>query len=285
MLDVLSGGRMIVGIGRGAGRIEFDGLRIPQAESRERFVEASRIVLRALEEGRVESDGPFYKVPARDIRPRPFRSFHGRTYGAMVSPETAEILAELGVGLLIIPQKPWEEIARDLSSYEDACRRLGREPRPPVAAAWVYCAEDEREARKGAQRWIGSYWRSAMAHYEIGGAHFKGLKGYEYYGELAKLLDTAGPEVLEHITEAFVATQVWGTPAQCREKIAEIEERVHTDHFVGVFSFGGMPYEDAERSLRLFAAEVLPGLQGKPAKARALSTARRRPRRPAASSL
>jgi len=54
---------------------------------------------------------------------------------------------------------------------------------------------------------------------------------------------------------------VWGTPAQCYEKILEIRERVGNDTFVGVFSYGGMDYADAERSMRLFAREVMPALQ------------------------
>ena len=38
MLDAMSGGRMILGLGRGAGKVEFDGFRLPMDESRERFV-------------------------------------------------------------------------------------------------------------------------------------------------------------------------------------------------------------------------------------------------------
>lgn len=261
MLDALSDGRLILGIGRGAGRIEFDGLRVPQAESRQRFVEAGEIVLRALEEGKVGYDGVFHRIPPRDIRPRPARSFRGRTYGAMVSPDTAEILARLGVGLLLIPQKPWEEIEQDLLAYRAACRRHRLEARPPVTACWVYCAEDERAAEEGAQRWIGSYWRSAMQHYEIGGEHFRGLKGYEYYGKLTEMIAEAGGDLTEQITEGFVSTQVWGTPSQCVDKVREIESKVGQDHFVGVFSYGGMPHEEAERSLRLFAREAMPQLR------------------------
>jgi alkanesulfonate monooxygenase SsuD/methylene tetrahydromethanopterin reductase-like flavin-dependent oxidoreductase (luciferase family) len=279
MLDLLSDGRLLLGIGRGAGRIEFEGLRVPQEESRQRFVEAARILLQALDQGRVEHQGEFHRIPRRDIRPRPQRGFRDRIYGAMVSPETAEILAELGVGMLIIPQKPWEEIELDLSTYRDACVRHGTEPRAPVAASWVYCAGDEGAAEEGARRWIGAYWRSAIAHYEIGGAHFRSLAGYEYYGKMSELMDTAGPDILDQITEAFVATQVWGTPEQCLEKIREIETRVHNDHLVGVFSYGGMPYDEAERSLRLFASEVMPHLQKPPAR---IGAGPRRGRRTAA---
>src|ERR1044072_5080660 len=54
MLDALSGGRMILGIGRGLGRVEFEGFRVPMDESRERFVEAAEIILGGLENGYVK---------------------------------------------------------------------------------------------------------------------------------------------------------------------------------------------------------------------------------------
>jgi hypothetical protein len=40
-----------------------------------------------------------------------------------------------------------------------------------------------------------------------------------------------------------------------------MQEKVGLNHFIAVFSYGGMPHEEAERNLRLFAAEVLPKLQ------------------------
>ena len=85
MLDNISGGRVILGIGRGAGKVEFDGFRLDMGESRERFVEAAQAVLGALENGYMEYDGAFYKQPRKDIRPAPFKSFRDRTYAAAVS--------------------------------------------------------------------------------------------------------------------------------------------------------------------------------------------------------
>ena len=113
MLDNLSGGRMILGIGRGLGRVEFEGFRVPMDESRERFVESAQMVLQALETGFVEHEGRFTKQPRRAIRPAPFKSFKGRTFAAAVSPESMPIMAQLGVGLLVIPQKPWETVKED----------------------------------------------------------------------------------------------------------------------------------------------------------------------------
>src|SRR3989441_6074498 len=82
MLDNLSGGRVILGLGRGAGRVEFDGFRVPMDESRPRFVEAAEMLLRGLEQGCCEYQGTFVGQPRVAIRPAPFKAFRGRTYAA-----------------------------------------------------------------------------------------------------------------------------------------------------------------------------------------------------------
>ena len=53
----------------------------------------------------------------------------------------------------------------------------------------------------------------------------------------------------------------WGTPEQVLEKVEFIRDKVGIAGFTPNFSFAGMPVEDAERSVRLFAAEVLPELR------------------------
>ena len=63
VLDHLSGGRAIVGLGRGLGRIEFDNFRGAMGESRRRFAEYSEAILEALETGYIEHDGELYKQP------------------------------------------------------------------------------------------------------------------------------------------------------------------------------------------------------------------------------
>ena len=115
MLDNLSGGRLILGIGRGLGRVEFEGFRVPMEESRPRFVEGAAMLLRGLEDGACEADGALVRQPRKALRPAPFRSFRGRTYAAAVSPESMRIMAELGVGILVIPQKPWEVVTAELA--------------------------------------------------------------------------------------------------------------------------------------------------------------------------
>jgi alkanesulfonate monooxygenase SsuD/methylene tetrahydromethanopterin reductase-like flavin-dependent oxidoreductase (luciferase family) len=258
MLDLLSNGRIIIGFGRGAATVEYNGFRVPMEESRERFVEAAEVVVKALANERFEHKGTFFQIPEMSIRPRPFSHPERRLYGAAVSPDTAERMAKLGLGVLIaIPLYGWDAQAEDVKRHQQILRQQGHEPVPPISSSFVYCAETEKEAREGARTYMG-YWASADAHYKFSDGHLKTVKGYEHYGAIA---DTAKTVTPEQSIEGFVNLQVAGTPDQCLEQIHRMQEKVGLNHFIAVFSYGGMPPEVAERNQRLFAAEVMPKLQ------------------------
>jgi alkanesulfonate monooxygenase SsuD/methylene tetrahydromethanopterin reductase-like flavin-dependent oxidoreductase (luciferase family) len=260
VLDHLCDGRLIFGVGRGLGRVEFEGLGVNQEESRDRFIEAAQMILDGLETGVCEFDGTFVKQARREIRPRPFKSFRGRTYAAAVSPESSEIMAKLGIGILIIPQKPWDTVAEDLNNYRTVYQTVnGTDAPPPICAGWTFCDADADRAREMAYRYIGGYWKTVLDHYELVGDHLTKMKGYEGYGRVQELVSAPGGA--DAMTEFFLNLQVWGTPEQCYEKIVDIQRHTGAEAFNAVFSYAGMPYEDAEANMRLFAAEVMPELK------------------------
>ena len=260
MLDAMSRGRLILGIGRGLGRVEFNAFRADMNDSREYFVEAAQMITRGLEQGYCEFDGRLIHQPRADIRPRPHKSFKGRTYAAAVSPESSRVMAELGVGIMIIPQKPWEQVATELNEYRSVYRQVnGREAPAPFTAGWVFCDEDAGRAEEQARLWIGNYWQSVVKHYELKADHLGQLRGYESYKALQEACAT--DKGLEEMVEFFLGLQVWGTPAQCYDKILDISKRVGSEAFFGVFSYGGMPIEEAERNQRCFAGTVMPELK------------------------
>ena len=260
VIDHQSNGRMLLGFGRGLARIEYDGFRVNMGESRERFIEYAEMIIEGLEKGYCEYDGKYLKQPRVDIRPKPFKSFKGRTYAAAVSPESSRIMAKLGIGILIIPQKPWEAVAQELGEYRQIYKQVnGGEPLPTIAAGWTFCDKNVDRAREMAVKYIGGYWQTALRHYEMAADHFGKAKGYEYYETMAKNL--AAPGSKDASIEYFLGLQVWGTPEMCFNKIDEIRKRVNANHFTGVFSYAGMPWEDAEKSLTLFAKEVMPELK------------------------
>jgi alkanesulfonate monooxygenase SsuD/methylene tetrahydromethanopterin reductase-like flavin-dependent oxidoreductase (luciferase family) len=98
VLDHLSGGRAILGLGRGLGRVEFDRFRVDMGESRGRFTEYTEAIVTGLERGYVEYDGEYLQQPRAAIRPFPARSFRGRTYASAISPQSIDLMAQLGSG-------------------------------------------------------------------------------------------------------------------------------------------------------------------------------------------
>ena len=262
VLDHLSGGRAIIGVGRGLGRVEFEGFRLDMSESRTRFAESAKMLVDALEDGVAEFDGELIKQPKVDIRPKPYKSFHGRTYAAAVSPESSLALAQLGLGILIIPQKPWSEVENELKAYRGIFQEVNGTPAPPpIVVGFTFCHEDEGRAKEMASEYVGNYWDSIMDHYEFRSDHLKETKGYEYYGKFTEKIEQYGTQ---DVKDFFLDLQVWGTPDQCYDKIISTRDRVGSDSFLAAFSFGAMPYDEVEKSMRLFAKKVLPRLKELP---------------------
>ncbi len=260
MLDHMSNGRFVFGMGRGLARVEFEGFGLNQENSRQIFVESAQTILEGLERGYCEFDGQFVKQVRRNLRPAPFKSFRGRTYAAAVSPESSQIMAKLGVGLLIIPQKPWETVAQELEDYRRLFHQVnGSEAPPPIAAGWTICDADAGRAEEMARKHIGAYWHSVIRHYEFVGSHLMNMKGYEAYRAVQERVSAKGG--VDAMTDFILNLQVWGTPEQCYDRIVSIQKRIGGEAFTGIFSYGGMPYDYAEKSMRLFAREVAPELR------------------------
>ena len=169
-------------------------------------------------------------------------------------------MARLGIGILIIPQKPWEIVAKELNDYRRVFREVnGTDAPPPIGAGWTFCDENADRAEELACKYIGGYWQSVVKHYELIGDHLTKMKGYESYAEMQEM--ATAPGGVDAMTEFFLNLQVWGTPEQCYEKILDIQKRTGAEAFTGVFSYAGMPYDIAEANMRLFATEVMPELQ------------------------
>jgi alkanesulfonate monooxygenase SsuD/methylene tetrahydromethanopterin reductase-like flavin-dependent oxidoreductase (luciferase family) len=259
VLDHLSMGRAILGLGRGLARVEFDGFRTPMGESRGRFVEYAEAILGALETGFIEHDGRHYRQPRAAIRPAAFASFRGRVYASSVSPESARIMARLGVGILIIAQKPWDKTLADLDEYRAIYREVnGTEPPKPLLVSFTAVHESADGAREMFERHVVGYCASTMDHYEFDNVALADVPGYEYYAGLARNIAKHGKEKFSR----FLADlQMWGTPDQVVEQMIENTRRIDGAGVIGVFSFGGMPPETARANIRLFAEKVLPRLK------------------------
>jgi alkanesulfonate monooxygenase SsuD/methylene tetrahydromethanopterin reductase-like flavin-dependent oxidoreductase (luciferase family) len=260
LLDHIAGGRLRVGLGRGLSRREYGHFRgIEMDESRGRFDEGAQMVVDALETGFIEGDGPFYPQPRTPIRPAPERTFKGRTYAVASSDDSLEAAARIGGAMVMFADRSWRGRLPSVERWRELFREHnGIEPPPPLICDFVYCNADAGAAAERGVQYIATYLESVLEHYEIMGDHFDGTAGYEAYADAAEVLRRIGST---GFLEGFLDATAHGTPEQVVEKYRDRWKLLGGFEAAPAFRFGGIPYEEAEASLRLFAAEVLPEIR------------------------
>jgi alkanesulfonate monooxygenase SsuD/methylene tetrahydromethanopterin reductase-like flavin-dependent oxidoreductase (luciferase family) len=267
VLDILLGGRRLhLGLGRGTSKTEFDAFGIDMNTTRARFAETLDVLRLALTNERFSYQGEYFAIPEVTTRPRP-RSpdLVERFLMAWGSPESLPIAAKAGLKPIFIPQRSWADYAAEVRRFNEIRAEHGWRPVRPTAAVWLYCAPSRSEAEEEGTRHIIEYADSARLHYLLDRPDvFSQVKGYEHYGDRASRIAAAIEGGADRKTAAFRtlrSVSVLGTPRECLEQLEAICRGLTLEHFIGVFQFGTMPRDLAERSLRLFAQHVAPVLK------------------------
>jgi len=259
MLDTFLGpGREIIcGVGRGLGRREYAGLGIDQNEARDRFDEALQVVRQLLATGTCDFDGQYFKLHGLRLRPQPDRDLSQNLWCAGGTDQTVQVIAKHGVSPLTIPTTSLEAALANIRRYANLRKDAGFAPTHTKLALWTYVAETEERARAGAERYMVEYSDSALRHYELLGTHLANIKGYEAYAAQSEAMRKDSSE----FKRGFYNSHPWGTPAQTIARATELANTFGTNELMFVFKYGDMPMDEAERSMRLFAKEVMPALK------------------------
>src|SRR5437660_742521 len=262
MLDYLAKGRFRFGIGRGLSRREFAAFRGPSSMhgSRGPFDEAAPMVLVALRSGYIEGNGKFYQQPRTPIRPTPERSFEGRTYAVDSSEDSVEAAARLKARMVMFADRPWPMRLPQIERHRSLFRQFHNQEAPPfLIADFCICTPTMDGAEELARRHMGSFVDSNLEHYEILSGHFARIKGYDAYAKKAELAKESGRD---GIVEAFLKAAVCGTPDRILRELETRRTAIGEFELCTSFRYGGTPYALAERSMRLYAKEILPVLKG-----------------------
>ena len=260
MLDQVSGGRVRFGMGRGLSMREFEPFRgVEMNESRERFDEASMMIVDALETGFIEGDGPFYPQPRAEIRPRPSRSFKGRTYAVANSADSVDACARAGGRMIMFSEARWDRRLPSIERHREQFERQHGEPAPPVLTAdFTFCHEDPVYAQEVAEEAQATYLASLLEHYDLMGTHLDEMAGYQGYGKQAAKLREIG---FDKYVSGFLAANSYGTPEVMLEKFRARRETIGPYELATCFRYGGMKTQDSLASMRLFADKVMPELK------------------------
>jgi alkanesulfonate monooxygenase SsuD/methylene tetrahydromethanopterin reductase-like flavin-dependent oxidoreductase (luciferase family) len=259
MLDTFLGdGREIVcGVGRGLGRREYAGMSIDQNEARVRFDESIQVLQQLLATGRCDFHGKYFDISNLHLRPQPDRDLSANLWCAGGTDETVEIIARHKISPLVIPTQSLGLSLETAKKYAVLRAKAGHAPTRSRLAVWTYVAETEAKARAGAERYMVEYSDSALRHYELLGDHFKNIKGYESYSAAQDMLRANS----DPFRRGFFNEHPWGTPDQVIKATSKLALEFGVEEITFIFKYGSMPIGEAEKSMRLFAKEVMPALQ------------------------
>jgi len=166
LLDVLSGGRVNWGAGRGFARVEFTAFGVPPDESTTRFREAVEIVLRAWTDERLSFTGEHFRFADLEVLPKPLQRPHPPVWMAATSEGAIEWAAGRGFSILMDPHAGHADIGRKRRFYADRLAAAGHSVAGrdlPVARLVAIAETSEKAAqvaRDGAQWIVNSYFGS-----------------------------------------------------------------------------------------------------------------------------
>ncbi len=259
LLDALSGGRYVVGFGRGLARREFETFGVSIDESRGRFDEMAKMLIESFDTGFIESKGPHFPQVRTEIRPRLEKNMKDRTYCVAMSPGSAEAIAEHDTRMMSFVQFEMEKLLPNIEIFRNAFQGHHNRPAPPpLLVDDCFCSEDMGHAEEVVRKYLSAKYISILQHYEFMEDYHKELKGYEAYGESAKFLNELG---LEGAVDDYISHQAWGTPQAILDKLDGRRAVIGDYEWISICSFGGMPYDQVQKSVDLLSKTVIPELK------------------------
>jgi len=243
MLDQMSQGRFLYGVGRGISPIEVGFYGVDFTTGTERFREAFEAIRIGLTENVLTFHGKYYDFDGVPIVMKPLQKPYPELWYGTSRPDSIPWAAERGAHIITLRDTTAARAIIDL--YKSEWEKLGRDERElPMMGInrHIVVAESEKEAREIATR----TYRPWRRHMELLWAK---------YGVPFPLKDA--------LPEEWGALQahghgIAGTPGQVRDYVGAVAEAAGASYFVCDFAFGTMAYEEARHSIDLFATEVMP---------------------------
>jgi len=252
MLDAISHGRFDVGFARAFLPHEFRRFGISPDESVARFREGLEQVDLLLTRENVTHHGQFHSFDNVTSLPRPTQKPRPKFYIASTrTPDSFEFAGRMGYSLMSIPIGPLKDL---LPVYRKAWRDAGHPGAGEVMIAFhMFCHEDAKLAREIPRRQFEDYF---AALFESAGEWTQGVSSKDYRGydvSISRMKNFT----LETQIEAGGA--LVGTPDEIKAIIRRFEKAVGPfEHASLQINFGTLDFGEAQRSMRLFAREVMP---------------------------
>ena len=251
MVDVLSGGRLVLGIGSGYQPYEFERFGVPLDETvMARTLEALDVIEQAMTQEAFSFNGAYYGYPETHVASKLPGGRMPDVWIAGMHPDLLARAAERGYGLMLTPS--WKP-TRDLQPVRDRLHDLhtehGRDPADQSVGLmrFIHVTESRAEAVDAAER--ARYSSRASLSFRLG------------YGTLSGIFADDLPAEGEPDIEDMVENYIIGDVDHCIEKILEDHEAMGHSHVLCNVQLGGVPRERALRTMEALGADIIPGVR------------------------
>ena len=233
MLDQLTDGRVVLGVGSGYLKHEYEGFSISPAEKRDRFDEALTILVKAWEGKPFSYYGLHHHVEQARIAVTPLQKPHPPLWIAILRPEAAYYIGKQGRNIMLIPyasSKTRDDLKAIVDEYLRGFAESGAASAPDIAVAFhTYVSADSANTRAESEAALDRYVQTRL------------YAKQPSYDEL----DAAG-------------LFLFGDAAQVTQRIKEFET-IGINHIMILPDFGALEAQRVRVSIGRFAREVMPG--------------------------
>ncbi len=255
-LDLLSGGRVDFAAGRGYDQKEYAPFGTPFAESADIFAEGMEVIWRCWTEDRpITYKGRYYQFENLDVRPKPTQK-PLRPYVACFSRPTMELAAKNDWNIIYAPfaaAMVYGSLANAVSTYQDECRKHGREPRRSMCSYFLHIAETPQEEAYGRASLIRYF------HEAVIGAFPSNPKTvpptYKYFIEIVDIMKNMKAESL---TSRSILV---GSPQKIIDDLKAVEQS-GVSEVILYFNYGLKPHSMVKEQMAKFMELVAPAFDG-----------------------
>lgn len=261
-LDLLSGGRVELGVGRSGHPYQLTPFGASMQDSRALWEEALTILPGAWTEEVFSHQGTHYTIPPREVMPKPLQKPHPPLWGACNQEDTAYLTGKMGFGCLVITHRGAERAYKLISIYQDAIRNA--EPRGKfihnrvAANTLAYCGSEREQARsRGAE--LLDWYRNMQSVREA--RNWQGIALEEipedYRFHVQKGADARGGDTVTGRELVDNRRFCMGDPEDCIKYIEQFAA-IGVEELMFNFQLGPVTHQEVMTSIRLFGTQVIP---------------------------
>ena len=252
-VDILSEGRLELGIGSGYRFDEFRGLGVIHSESRSMFLESLEVLLKAWRGEPFSHQGKHFDVPEGvSVRPVPLQKPHPPLWAPAISPATIQWVIDAGAHLMTATTfSSISELQRMRGDLDQALARSGRDAHEVEIYLHVPIHVTDRSYHGLA---------AELAETFGGFARAAGMGGTIYQQQSASGTQRPVSGSGFDFANYYENHAVMGSPAFCIDKLAQWWRKLRFTHLTGLFNFG-LPNRVVLANMERFAVEVMPALR------------------------